>query len=73
VKIIIGVETIEVPQFIADATVAAGHAAQFGAFLKQVLDAQSRKVRSKILEEEKKMYRPFDELTNFMEGLKRKK
>jgi hypothetical protein len=73
-KIVIGGQNIDVPQFMADAMKKPGNDRQFHHFLRQVLTAQAGKVRREVREElESISQSPLETLTNFVSGFKGKR
>jgi hypothetical protein len=73
-KIIIGGQDIEVPQFMADAMKKPGNDRQFHAFLRQVLTAQAGKVRGEVKKElESISLSSLEKLNSFISGFKGKR
>jgi hypothetical protein len=72
-KIIIGGQDIEVPQFMVDAIKKPENDRQFHAFLRQVLTAQAGKVRGEVIKELKSIsLSPLEKLDSFVSGFKGK-
>jgi hypothetical protein len=73
-KIIIGGQDIEIPQFIADAMKKPENDRQFHAFLRQVLTAQAGKIRDEVRKElEAISLSPLEKLNSFVSGFKGKR
>jgi hypothetical protein len=73
-KIIIGGQDIEVPQFMADAMKKPENGRQFHAFLRQVLTAQAGKVRGDVKKEFESMsLSSLEKLNSFVLGFKGKR
>jgi hypothetical protein len=73
-KIIIGGQNIDVPQFIADAMKKPENDRQFHVFLRQVLTAQAGKVRGEIRKEVEHISQsPLEKLNRFVSGFKDKR
>jgi hypothetical protein len=73
-KIVIGGQNIDVPQFMADAMKKPGNDRQFHIFLRQVLTAQAEKVRGNLTKAQQfDGISMLEEMTGLVSGLKKRK